>query len=338
MSTPTARLPPQSLRTLQELVAGAERNGLVLFVGSGISAELVPVWKSLLGGLLDIALKEAAFQDNSIHGWPEAVAGWMQSHFDVCAKASLIKQILGPERYRAEVRHALYKKCFDIQRRMETDFAKRAGKEKGEVCFDAIWHVASLCSRPAVRAVATFNFDTLLETAILCLGERTPRPHCGEAGARFPGSSGERDLPIFHVHGRLLPPSSLVRDPRASLVFSYDEYFDKNAEPLSWETATPLHLLRNYCSLWLGASMTDWNMLRLLYGANGDAERPQVFCLQSLAEAEKAKPYAPAAMRFQATLLKSVGVKLIVAGADYAYMWRVLAEQVTQALPPYCEK
>jgi hypothetical protein len=43
-------------------------------------------------------------------------------------------------------------------------------------------------------------------------------------------------------------------------------------------------------------------------------------------------------MRFQATLLKSVGMKLIVAGADYAYMWRVLAEQVTQALPPYCEK
>jgi len=122
------------------------------------------------------------------------------------------------------------------------------------------------------------------------------------------------------------------------VVFSYDEYFDKNADPLSWETTTPLHLLRNYCSLWLGASMTDWNMLRLLYGANGAADKPRVFCLQCLEEAKDAENHKPAAMRFQATLLKSVGVKLIVAGADYADVWHVLAEHITNQLPKYPEK
>jgi hypothetical protein len=295
------------------------------------------MWNSLLGTLLGLAIKEAAFQDHSIRDRRDALVQWIQSHFDVCAKASLIKQILGPERYRAEVRNELYKKCFDIRKRMEEDFARRDHNEKGEKCFEAIWHVASLCSSPAVRAVATFNFDTLLETAIECFGARAPRPYCGEASPRSTGISGERDLPIFHVHGRLLPPTSLMRDPRASVVFSYDEYFDKNADPLSWETTTPLHLLRNYCSLWLGASMTDWNMLRLLYGANGATDKPRVFCLQCLEEAKDAENHKPAAMRFQATLLKSVGVKLIVAGADYADVWQVLAEHVTNQLPKYPE-
>lgn len=350
MSTPSASLASQSVRALKYLTTRAERDGLVLFVGSGISAGLVPMWNDLLDKLLESVLAETAFEDQRIHACREPLEQWIKSHFEVCAKASLIKEILGPDRYRAEVRNELYKKCSDIRERMGNDFKSREDGKRGEKDFDAIWHVASLCSCRAVRAVATFNFETLLETALECLGKRAPRPHCGKPGMCHTGGSGEKDLPIFYLHGRLLPPSSLVRDPRAAVVFSFDEYFDNNADALSWETTTPLHLLRSFCSLWLGASMTDWNMLRLLYTVNGFPKKPHAFCLQSLKEPKKAEetkdaretregrewaPHEPAAMRFQATLLKSVGVKLIVAGAEYSDVWQVLAEHVTHPLPKY---
>ena len=78
---------------LQQLTARAKRDGLVLFVGSGISAGLVPLWKRLLGDLLQTAIKEAALQYGNLNDRPDSLVQWIQSRFDVCAKASLIKQI-----------------------------------------------------------------------------------------------------------------------------------------------------------------------------------------------------------------------------------------------------
>ena len=84
--------------------------------------------------------------------------------------------------------------------------------------------------------------------------------------------------------------------------------------------------------------MTDWNMLRLLYGAKSASDKSQIFCLECLEETKDAQHHKAAAMRFQATLLKSVGVKLVVAGDNYDDVWQVLAEHVTSLLPPFAER
>jgi hypothetical protein len=231
-----------------------------------------------------------------------------------------------------ELRDAIYRKVPEIEDELKSDL-ERTGPDFENSKFKPLWRVARLCLLPCIKAVATFNFDTLLETAIKHLGRQVYRASTGELN--HPAAIGDgRDLPIYHVHGRLLPPASLARDPNQSVVFSYDEYFDRNADPLSWETSTPLHLLRNYCSLWLGASMKDWNMLRLLHGARSHPEHPHVYCLQSLQEAGKTLDAVNTgvAMRLHATLFQSVGVNLAIAGPDYDDVWRVLDEEITAKL------
>lgn len=326
-------LAPETTETLAEIVSHAENKGLVLFVGAGISAGIVPLWNNLLGELLEVAIDEAATEDSRIGKRNrEALLKWAKDHFDEAGKASLIKQILGPKRYRIEVRDAIYRKCPEASKQLLDEIGNGSIGKSGSK-FEGLYQVARLCSHSCIRAVATFNFDTLLETAIECLTKRVPRPIAAGASPLVLASGSQADLPIFHLHGRLLPTTSLIRDLKESVVFSYDEYFEKNADPLSWETTTPLHLLRTYCSLWLGTSMKDWNMLRLLHGAHSDPDRPHIYTLQSLREVEAAKPHRKVAMRFQATLFRAVGVRLAVAGPNYSDVWRVLTEHITNRLP-----
>jgi hypothetical protein len=212
--------------------------------------------------------------------------------------------------------------------------------------YELLWRVAELSCLPQVRAVATFNFDPLLEYAISACGDKTPQAYFGGQTVPFGerASTSDRILPVFHVHGLLSPPEALFQSPQESVVLSYDEFFDKNADPLSWETATPLHLLRSFCSLWLGASLKDWNMMRLLHAARSGIGKMHSYALQCLDEAKAdALPSAPSdpdkahrlreiAMRFQATLYDAVGVHLIIAGSEYRDIPATIDHHITRRL------
>ena len=233
--------------------------------------------------------------------------------------------------------------------------------------------IAELASLPAVRAVATFNFDTLLEVAVSALHKRAPVAHFGKVTSAFAEQSPQKPpLPVYHIHGLLFASDSVVHSPDESVVFAYDEYFEANANPLAWETSTVIHLLRNYCTLWLGVSLRDWNMLRLLdAGCVGQADI-QAYCLQCVeeirlesilvlpvepknkqSEVEEEKAYGDdakrlwnkhltlragsaevrsTAMRLQATLLRAVGVQLLIGNARFCDLPHVLDEKITAPL------
>ena len=211
--------------------------------------------------------------------------------------------------------------------------------------------VAQLASLPEVRAVATFNFDTLLENAISSYGAKVPYAYHGQvtsfkgrgvsdqALAREEKKNAEV-LPIFHIHGLLSPVHALLHNHNEAVVLSYDEYFDKNADPLSWETSTSLHLLRNYCSLWLGTSLKDWNMMRLLHSALSGRNDVHSYAIQCLREVEPPadvpenciQDFRRVAMRFQASLLDTVGVKLIIAGDEFKDIPTTVADHIFRPL------
>ena len=70
------------------------------------------------------------------------------------------------------------------------------------------------------------------------------------------------ELPIYHVHGFLPREGDL--DERQDLVFSSDAYHTQFIDPFSWSNLTQLnHLSQNTC-LFVGLSLTDPNLRRLL--------------------------------------------------------------------------
>lgn len=360
----TPQLNPHSKRLLDELVKNARQHGLVLFVGAGVNARAIRQWGGLLQRLVECSLKEASSVDPGFDSFPVNLATWTQNNFDTCSLALLAKSILGPDRFRLEIQDALYETLPDVQRHLSNYCNHQSPEEYDK--FEFLRVTASLASSQHVRAVATFNYDNLLETAVRQMGLKHPRPYFGRAPLTPPLVEQEKPvLPIFHVHGLLSPPGAIVRDLNESAVLSYDDYFDKNADPLSWETSTPIHLLRTFCTLWLGASLKDWNMLRLLHAAKSQRETPPSYCLMCLDEINPDQALQPprpkreepedsftsrctqfyhdsknlqsdlrhfqrVALRLQSTLLEMAGVKLIVGGASYSDIPKTVEHAINQ--------
>ena len=367
---------PYSRDLMKRLVKDAREHGLIIFVGAGVNATAIHQWSELLRDLLEQTIESAAMDDDRIRRFDGPLKKWCQQQFDACALASVIKHVLGPQRYRDEIQDAIYRGGTDLEQeiktycrgryfgsqsepdRMQPRSAVRAfGNGAIDMRYELLFRVAELCSLPEVMGVATFNFDTLLEVAIAACGKKTPRAHFGDS-ASIPDepepeqqagvsksdapSVSKRTIPVFHLHGLLSPPNTMLRNPDEGVVFSYEEYFDRNADPFSWETATPIHLLRHFCTLWIGTSLKDWNMMRLLYAARSKRTLSRSYCLQCLQEVNpnlageavsgQEEQFQEAAMRLQATLYDALGVDLIIAGPEYKDLSNVIANNITTPL------
>jgi len=109
-----------------------------------------------------------------------------------------------------------------------------------------------------IEAIISFNYDSLLEEGLeqqsvefssLC--DKTPRNGCA--------------LPVYHVHGFL--PRGEISQASEKIVFSEDEYHTQYIEPHGWSNAVQLyHYMNNVC-LFIGTSLTDPNLRRLLDSA-----------------------------------------------------------------------
>ena len=325
-----------SLDLMDQLVRIASDSGLILFVGAGINAKTLPQWNDLLDELLEEAILKAGLEDSRVATHATDLKTWCDHQFDVCAKASILKQLLGDRNYLLSIQDALFRKApgAEVSVRNYCENKSKHGSNQLNPDYHLLWTVAELASLPFVRGIATFNFDSLLEAAILGYGDRHPIAYFGDTFAPEGGSGDGKALPVFHLHGMLSSPDTLMRRRNESIVFSYDEYLDKNADPLSWESSTPIHLLRNFTTLWIGTSLRDWNMLRLLHAANSSRAQFNSYCIQSLEEVRGDAPedLKRSAMRFQATLYQSVGLKLIISGSNYASVSDSISEYITTPL------
>ncbi len=112
--------------------------------------------------------------------------------------------------------------------------------------------------------------------------------------------------------------------------------------PHSWQTTTQVHYLRSYNCLFIGASLSDINMTRLLSYSNDDGKRRGRWTLMAKASiidpsSERATDHEvpgtvsdaaahcaaitaralSAALRIKATILERLGISLIISGSEY---------------------
>ena len=224
-----------------EKLRDALRQGrLTLVCGAGVSVQAgIPAWGDLLIRLLG-AMMERISKDHSLDVGKKAAAEFQRRH----GGSSLIlgkylKNNLGKE-FQSEMREALY-----------------STKPTSSQLIDAIVRL----SRPQrdgrpLDSIITFNFDFLVEENLIANSIHN-KPVYSEAIKH-----GSHVLPIYHVHGYLPRSSRIPVD--VELVFSEDAYHGQFIDPFSWSNLIQLAKLTQNTCLFVGISLTDPNMRRLL--------------------------------------------------------------------------
>ena len=327
----------------REIANLARKEALVLFVGAGINGDAGWQWPGLLKELLTRGLQcsvEPAPSRDALTKLQEAIA----KEHDFYAQASIASVLLGPHRFLPILRSVVYsrlKRSCDLSR-LEDLCRAAASKRttpvddfgsKGDVAaFGYLSSLARLCTRPEIVAVVTYNYDTLLEYAVECLirapdcppeMKRKPVPIARQIDRRREQSRKDR-LDIYHVHGCLPPPGSLTHLADYPVVISQQDYARTMQDPYQWEDSSQLHFLRNFPCLFLGLSMSDWNMLRLLQAAlpppRPKREQRWLYCIGTGADDLQSA--------LKARLLEGVGVSFHAAGHERYDQLRRFSDQL----------
>lgn len=120
--------------------------------------------------------------------------------------------------------------------------------------------------RAGVKAVLTYNYDTLLEDEFDDLGRQYRLLDAKDRG-------GEHGIEIRHVHGFL----GRKKLDREWVVLTERAYHAEYASPFSWSSIVQLNGFRESSCVFVGLSMTDPNLRRLLEAAKQTAT-PRHYC------------------------------------------------------------
>ncbi len=310
-------------KNFRDLVRDIKRTPLVLFVGAGVNAGLVPDWKGLLNSLLDILNDRIIAMSGEDSRLKDKLKKKLSSneHYG-CSEyseyelATLAKTILGNQ-YPVYLRSIIYSKFNNREsRRRVSDRKKIKAQDNDEPRF--LREVADLCGDRRIKAIVSYNYDDILQKAIKKRKKREAFNICSSIDKI---DMSKDLLPIYYVHG-YIPNERRVSSRDFRVVLSLDEYFNIMLEPYSWQTTTQLHFLQNYVSLFLGTSLKDWNIMRMLSTAKKYSVLNSVYCIMKNEEYtnvvdDNNRSGQYILNRIKATLLNDIGVKVIYTGDDY---------------------
>lgn len=162
-------------------------------------------------------------------------------------------------------------------------------------------------ANPAVHAVITSNVDAVLRTYVRAryddwlLRTIETAKHSGRRGR----------IPTYYMHGFLHFVAKGDDEEQTPLVFTEAEYFDFFNRPLSVFNYTFLYILREYHCVFIGMSMKDQNIRRLLHysaaerraGSDADPRRTGLrhFALLPRSESAKVDKHNDLALRLLGT-------------------------------------
>ncbi len=228
---------------LSELRKAFLSRSLVIVCGAGVSIDAgLPDWSSLLDSLLAGIVDQLSPEAES----PAEDTSEIQA-FKSSSSALIIGRYLKSmlkDNFLPTVRDTLY--C-DVE-------------GKSEIINAIVELAAPSRTGATLDSIITYNFDGLIEEV---LGNRSISHQ-----AVF--SEGQRCSPdeigIYHVHGYLPRKGKIQKD--VSIVFSEDAYHDQFTDPFSWANLIQLAKFGQSTCLFVGLSLTDPNLRRLLDVSN----------------------------------------------------------------------
>lgn len=247
----------------QELQTIYNERGLVLVLGSGVSAGCgLPTWAELLQQLFDDLQTGLRVSD-------------LETHLSLPAIASLIVERLGDhKKFVSKVRDILYQKMpyypNGVDKRNHTAYVHYI-----EETNPTLHAIAALCAvrnpdsstysaNPNIHAIVNFNLDGLLQAYVFARYQKRLLRTVERASA----GSIDGKISTYHMHGFLRfdkHGDDLSKNAPDAVVLTEQDYFDFFNQPTSLFNYTFLYLLREYPCLFIGLSMRDDNIRRLLH-------------------------------------------------------------------------
>jgi len=117
--------------------------------------------------------------------------------------------------------------------------------------------LSHIVQQKKVNEVITYNFDDLLEQNLNKLNLKDGVHYTSIA--KDAEIEGHNKLPIYHVHG-IIPKSG----PVDTVVFSEEEYHSRYSDAYHWSNVEQLHAFSRMHCFFVGLSMNDPNLRRLL--------------------------------------------------------------------------
>ncbi|HTU46761.1 MAG TPA: SIR2 family protein [Bryobacteraceae bacterium] len=278
-------------RLIGEIQKEYALEGIALFLGAGVSQSLgLPGWRELIdlltarmlshrAELAALAICERLTEEErwKLRGTIEIQSARSKDRgWPVLVMARAIKDEMA-DSLAAQIARALYHPVRRIlNAHHETAGLERACSANGHPpirrpelpsseLLDALVYLArddGSALRKGVEAIVNYNFDDLVDRKLQEQGVRCKTSLCG---ADAP-SRGE--LPCFHVHG-LIRSTDFVSHGTAvaacgNFVFSEDEYHLEYSDAHKWSNLTQLNMLQRYTGVFVGLSMEDPNLRRLI--------------------------------------------------------------------------
>lgn len=264
---------PERETILAALKRAYDSKQLTIYIGAGVShSSGLPTWEQLV-----LSMYFRALSHDNLEGWKPypnylfAIAEWYLKKtgeaLDVVARKTRLHYGDSGDRFMQVLRETLYAGFIDrFDNHMEKDVIRAANST-----LDA---TAKLCEstgrQHGVRAVVTYNYDDLLESAI------AGYPHhsiWNDAQANGDG------LPVFHVHG-FVP---YAKDDRCSawneIVFTEDQYISVAQNPYSWSNVVQIQSMSSTVGLMIGLSLSDRNIRRLLQAVNATPVKSECYLI-----------------------------------------------------------
>lgn len=262
-------------------------NNFSLFLGAGVSMSAnLPCWWKLLAGMID-RCKQRMFKEADLDQLTK-----------VCYNSSIVMGRF-------------------IRMMMES----KSNEEGFYQCLhDALYNgidsfssplITEICNliqskRQQAQGIITYNFDDVMERAL---------KSCGIGNySIFGQNQPQQRFPIYHVHGFV--PFENKENIKSLPVLSEEEYHRVYANSYNWSNVEQIHALSRTTCIFIGLSMTDPNLRRLLDIANKDSEadpRHFVFlpCIDSFGKDKAAEVKNNEAMRIQKEMFEELGLRVV---------------------------
>lgn len=223
------------------------------------------------------------------------------SEFSTESKVSVIKRLLGND-YVPLLQNIIYSQATKEDMEKGCNQYLMQGANSGNTTFYSLFAIAEfILKHDNIRAVVSYNFDNLLTQAIRLLQQHPEHFGNGKCCQRLNCESfrptdiysGWADepftnavFPIYHPHGYIQPPEELIPNKRNQVVMSMEEFYDSAKAVYSWQHATQIHFLTHYMCIYIGASLTDMNMQRLLSFADIEHNNESIYYLMRVNNAQ----------------------------------------------------
>lgn len=232
---------------IKQLHEKYEDDKLALFLGAGASKDAkIAMWDELISKLF-VALIDKELSEKGIK-------------IENKDRKKIIKSVTAHNDSSPLMQTRFLRNSFD------NDFVKLVREilyEDAVETSSLLEEIGKLCipnrGKYGVRAIVNYNFDDLVEKNLQRFGVKY---HSIYSEGMIPEAD---ELGIYHVHGFLPRDKENYNNlSKSLLVFSEEGYHKLMLEPYHWANLTQLNYMMNNTCLFIGLSMTDPNMRRLL--------------------------------------------------------------------------